>query len=74
MPPVLTERPEKLLDKTAVANLTPTEIAGMNRSRLVQVVRVAGLPFLEGNDKRLNHLDREVLQRLACLSRRCCRN
>lgn len=56
--------------------LQPDEtISGMNRAELIDLIRLADLPpMYEGAFQRLDFLGRPDLERLAFLTRRCCRN
>jgi len=63
------------LDKATIAELTPDDICRMTRSELVRVIRSAGMPLPREKDfEQLELHDRETLQRLVYLTRRCCRN
>ena len=63
------------LSKAEVAELTVSEIANLPAENLACAVRTAELRFLQGNrPTRLESLDRDALERLAYLARRCCRN
>jgi hypothetical protein len=62
-------------DKPAVAGLAIGMISRMSREELIRVIHGADLPLINGrNRQRLRYLDRDSLQRLAQLARRCCRN
>jgi hypothetical protein len=56
--------------------LQPDEtITGMNRAELIDLIRLADLPpTCEDAFQRLDFLGRTDLERLAFLTRRCCRN
>ena len=61
------------LDQETIADLPSTRISEMNCDELVRVIRNAHLPFLA--DETCEHLalhDRQTLERLANLARRCC--
>ena len=63
------------LDKFIVAGLAPTQISRMTCDELVRVVLAAQLPLLQPEIKaRLECYDRQKLERLVYLARRCCRN
>lgn len=63
------------LDKASVAELSARTIAGLTREELARVIRAAELPLLNRHDgDRLELLNRETLERLAHLARRCCRH
>jgi hypothetical protein len=62
-------------DETSVADLSLSQIACMSRSELIAAVRAARLPHLDDESaRRLEFVDRTVLERLLHLGRRCCRN
>jgi hypothetical protein len=61
------------LDQGAIADLPSARISEMNCDELVRVIRNAHLPFLA--DETCENLalhDRQTLERLANLARRCC--
>jgi hypothetical protein len=63
------------LDQGTIADLRPTRIAQMTRDELVRMIRIADLPFLSA--ETYEHLalhDRQTLERLANLARKCCVN
>ena len=65
----------RMFDKAEVAELTMSEISGMTDEQLTQVIRAVSPPFVRRDVKnRLSYLDREPLERLVYLVRRCCRN
>lgn len=62
-------------NKPDVAELDSEEIAGMDCADLIEAIRAAHLPFLQSEfEHRLEFCDREMLERLVYLARRCCRN
>lgn len=62
-------------DEASVADLSLTQIAQMTRDELIAAVRAARLPHLDDEGaRRLEFVDRTVLERLLHLGRRCCRN
>jgi hypothetical protein len=63
------------LDQGTIADLPSARISEMDCDELVRVIQNAGLPFL--SDETREHLvfrDRQTLERLANLARRCCLN
>jgi hypothetical protein len=63
------------LDKSVVAGIPYAAIAAMTREELVRVIEAADLPVLGPRaSDRLPYLKRTILERLAHLARRCCRN
>ena len=61
------------LDDERIAYLTDREIAHMSRDQLVDTIRAARLPVIrKGVNRTLPHYDRETLERLVFLTRRCC--
>lgn len=59
----------------SVARQPDTKIVRMDRSDLIDLIRGADLPPVnEETMERLDWLDRADLERLAFLTRRCCRN
>jgi hypothetical protein len=59
----------------SIARQPDKEIVRMDRSDLIDLIRRADLPPVnEQTMKRLDWLDRTGLERLAFLTRRCCRN
>ena len=59
----------------SIANHSDERIACMDHSELIDLVRRAKLPpVCDGTMERLEFLDRATLERLAYLTRRCCRN
>lgn len=63
------------LDKAIVAELTAEQIVRMTCDELVRVILVADMALLQPEARaKLKFYDRETLQRLAFLARRCCRN
>ncbi len=66
---------ERPLDKSTVAEIPSGLISRMSREELIRVIQAAELPLLNARTReRLPYLDRMVLERLAHLARRCCRN
>lgn len=67
--------PENTLDRHEIASLSPTNISQMARGELADVVRAHNLALL-GKDisEHLDFYDRETLERMVYLVRRCCRN
>lgn len=61
------------LDDTAIADLSPLHISRMTRGELVRVIKAARLPLLTSSE-HLEFRDRETLERLVHLARRCCHN
>lgn len=63
------------LDKSDIAELSPTAIDNMTCDELVRLIQVANLPVLLRSDldQHLPFYDRTVLTRLAHLAQRCCR-
>jgi hypothetical protein len=62
-------------DKADVARLSPSEISRMSSRELIRVLRGSELPLLEGRPgDRLRSLDRDTLEGLVYVARRCCRN
>lgn len=63
------------LDKSDIAELSPTTINNMTCDELVRLIHVANLPDLLRSDldQHLPFYDRTVLTRLAHLAQRCCR-
>jgi hypothetical protein len=58
-----------------VAGLSNHDISAMRREELLEVIRAARLPVVDDEDFRhVVYADREALERLAFLARRCCRN
>ena len=63
------------LDKPDIAELSTTHISQMTDDELVRVILAARLPLLQPEmERHLRFYDHAALQRLAHLSRRCCRN
>lgn len=62
------------LDKSAIAELSAGLIDRMTCDELVRIIRAAEVPVLGRPDLygRLPFYDRETLQRLAHVARRCC--
>lgn len=68
-------QPIETFDKGEIAQLTYRTIKGMQEGELAAAVRAAELPLLAGlNARRFIRTDRETLERLVYLARRCCRN
>lgn len=65
-----------VLDKSAVAEFSESDINNMSCHELVRVIRAASLTdaMQSDFDRRLPFYDRPTLKRLAFLARRCCRN
>jgi len=62
------------LQKSFVAELSAEQIRRMTRAELVNVIRAVHPAFLSrGMLRRIENRDREELERLAHLCRRCCR-
>lgn len=63
------------LDKSDIAELSPTAIDNMTCEELVRLIQVSKLPDLLRSDldQHLPFYDRTVLTRLAHLAQRCCR-
>lgn len=67
-----TPRPP-FLDEERIAHMTDDEITRMSRDQLVDRIRAARLPVIRKDVNRaLPHYDRETLERLVFLIRRCC--
>lgn len=67
--------PFHALDQRTIADLPSTIFAEMTRDELVRVIRIADLPFLAAATfEHLPLCDRQTLERLANLARRCCLN
>ncbi len=66
---------ENTLDRHAIAKLSRTTISQMTRGELADVVRANNMALL-GKDisEHVDFYDREILERLVYLVRRCCRN
>jgi hypothetical protein len=63
------------LDQGMIADFPSTRIAAMSCNELVRMIQVADLPFLTAETcEHLNFYDRQTLERLANLARRCCLN
>lgn len=60
-------------NNSLIARLSEREIAAMSEQELCEIVAGARLAFLQ-DETRLNLKDRETLERLVFLARRCCRN
>lgn len=61
--------------KFFVALHADERIAGMSRTELIDLIRLSDLPpVCNGTWERLKYLERGDLERLAFLTRRCCRN
>ncbi len=66
---------ETFWDKRDIAELSSTQIARMTRDELLRIVRDARMELLHRDiADHIELYDRETLQRLAHLARRCCRN
>jgi hypothetical protein len=66
---------EDALDKSLVAELSPTQISRMACSELVRAIQAAKMSLLcKDVSEHLELYDRETLERLVYLARRCCRN
>ena len=62
-------------DEAMITGLTGVEIGQMTDGELARVIRAARLPLLSlGMDLHLELYDRQTLERLAFLARRCCQN
>lgn len=62
-------------DEAIITGLTGVEIGQMTDGELARVIRAARLPLLSlGVDLHLELYDRQTLERLAYLARRCCQN
>lgn len=71
----LRSAPGQSFNKAAVARLTSEDIASLPDEALTQVILASQIPFVDGTMReRLRFSDRETLERLAFLGRRCCRN
>jgi|HubBroStandDraft_5_1064220.scaffolds.fasta_scaffold461969_2 hypothetical protein len=69
------KRADLRFDKPSVAGLATSRIAEMSREDLICVIDGSDLPLINSsNRQRLRYLDRDSLQKLAQLARRCCRN
>lgn len=67
--------PNEALDEEAVAELSSLTISQMTVAELTRVVKAARLPLLSATCvEHLEFRDRENLERLAHLARRCCCN
>ncbi|HTI52233.1 MAG TPA: hypothetical protein VL475_14820 [Planctomycetaceae bacterium] len=65
----------EMLDDAKIAALSRITIAQMNRDELLRVIRASRLPLLTTtSDEHLEFHDRNTLERLVYLARRCCRN
>ena len=63
------------LDKPMIAALSPHQISEMTRDELVRLVEKTGLPITAMQcSVQLTCADRQTLERLVYLARRCCRN
>lgn len=61
--------------RTAIARLRDSEIEGMDREALIEVIQATAHSRDDDRDGvQLEHQALEQLRRLAFLSRRCCRN
>ena len=59
--------------KARLAELSPTSISRMSSDDMARAIRdVSVLQFCD--EKRLDYLDRPMLERLVYLARQCCRN
>lgn len=66
---------EEALDHSLIADLSNEQIQQMARDELVRVILVANLDYLDlGSPYRVNHFERNILERLAYLARFCCQN
>jgi len=66
---------EDALDKSLIAEISPTQVSQMTCNEMVQVIRAAKMPLLRKDvSEHLESYDRETLERLVYLARRCCRN
>jgi len=66
---------EDALDKHEIAELTPGTICQMTHNELVRVIQAAGLPLLRKDILgRLDLYNRESLEQMVFMARRCCRN
>ncbi|MEX0726134.1 MAG: hypothetical protein WEB58_00910 [Planctomycetaceae bacterium] len=64
-----------IFSKGQVASLNPREISGMDCSELIAAIKSTELPLLtEEQLCRLTFQDRETLERLLYLARKCVRN
>jgi hypothetical protein len=71
----VSKRSDLRFDKPSVAGLATGRIAEMSREDLICVIDGSDLPLINSsNRQRLRYLDRDSLQKLAQLARRCCRN
>ena len=63
------------LDKSVVAAIPYAAITAMTREELIRVIEAADLSVLGPRvSDHLPYLERKILERLAHLARRCCRN
>jgi hypothetical protein len=63
------------LDDVTIADFSLIAISQMTRDELVRVVRASRLPLLTiARDEHLQFHDRQTLERLVHLARRCCHN
>ncbi|MDF1744481.1 MAG: hypothetical protein P1V19_12365 [Gimesia sp.] len=66
---------EDALDQTLIADLSNEQIHQMTHEELARVIRAAKLDFLDLDGRlRVNHFERNTLERLAYLARFCCQN
>jgi hypothetical protein len=66
---------EDALDKIAIAEISPIQISQMTCNEMVRVIRAAKMPLLRKDvSEHLELYDRDTLERLVYLARRCCRN
>ncbi len=66
---------EDALDKGAIAELSLIQISRMARDELIRVIRQSNLPLPRRDILgRLDGYDRETLEQMVFMARRCCRN
>jgi hypothetical protein len=64
-----------VVDPETIVDLSATRISEMNCAELVRLIETAQLPFLSAETgAHLAFHDRQTLERLANLARRCCLN
>jgi len=62
-------------DKASVAGLSQLQISQFSPEEMVRVIYAANMSLLRFElDRRLEFYDRQTLERLVYLARRCCRN
>ena len=62
-------------DKAKIASLSATQISEMTRTELIRVIENTSIPVAAGrHNVHVVCADRQTLERLAFLARRCCQN